>query len=206
MANLTVSGVDFYWPDSDTELRKVAEPDLMTINKAIPHVDDKKVVVQAGGACGVWPYFLSALFCEVYTFEPCPHNFDYLKQNIRGIKNIKANNAALGDGKECVEIERNEKNVGAQCVRRTGGNETTSIDDLSLPQLDLLLLDIEGYEVKALEGATKTIEKFSPIISVETNGLDVKLGFKEDAAVHWLIEHGYEEFDGHRRDRLFRRG
>ena len=53
--------------------------------------------------------------------------------------------------------------------------DVTSIDAMDLPRLDFFKLDVEGYEVPALLGAYKTIEKHRPWIWVEyfITGADV---------------------------------
>jgi FkbM family methyltransferase len=45
--------------------------------------------------------------------------------------------------------------------------DVTSIDAMDLPGLDFFKLDVEGYEVPALTGALKTIQKYQPWIWVE---------------------------------------
>ena len=45
--------------------------------------------------------------------------------------------------------------------------DVTSIDAMALPRLDFFKLDVEGYEVPALLGAYKTIEKHRPWVWVE---------------------------------------
>ena len=45
--------------------------------------------------------------------------------------------------------------------------DTTSIDSMALPRLDFFKLDVEGYEVPALQGAINTIKKHRPWIWVE---------------------------------------
>ena len=45
--------------------------------------------------------------------------------------------------------------------------DITSIDAMDLPGLDFFKLDVEGYEVPALTGAIKTIQKYQPWIWVE---------------------------------------
>jgi FkbM family methyltransferase len=53
--------------------------------------------------------------------------------------------------------------------------DVTSIDAMALPRLDFFKLDVEGYEVPALIGAYKTIERYRPWIWVEyfITGADV---------------------------------
>ena len=45
--------------------------------------------------------------------------------------------------------------------------DITSIDAMDLPRLDFFKLDVEGYEVPALTGALRTIQKYRPWIWVE---------------------------------------
>lgn len=51
-----------------------------------------------------------------------------------------------------------KKTVPVACVR---------IDDMALPRLDLLKLDIEGMEPEALRGARQTLERCRPLIFAE---------------------------------------
>jgi FkbM family methyltransferase len=45
--------------------------------------------------------------------------------------------------------------------------DVTSLDAMDLPGLDFFKLDVEGYEVPALTGAIRTIQKYQPWIWVE---------------------------------------
>ena len=45
--------------------------------------------------------------------------------------------------------------------------DVITIDSMDLPRLDLLKLDVEGFECAALEGARKTIEKHRPWVWAE---------------------------------------
>ena len=64
-----------------------------------------------------------------------------------------------------------------------------AIDDLELPRLDLIKLDVEGMELEALEGASKTIKRTHPIMLIEK--------IKADATelLRWLTAQGYETID-----------
>jgi hypothetical protein len=58
------------------------------------------------------------------------------------------------------------------------------IDDLVLTECDFIWLDIEGYEIFALRGATETIKKFKPVIFAERDSHDV---------TSFLAEFGYQK-------------
>jgi len=60
-----------------------------------------------------------------------------------------------------------------------------ALDEFNFPRVDFIKLDIEGMEIEALEGASKTIEKCSPILLIEK--------IKSDAQQlrEWLRNRGY---------------
>ena len=61
-----------------------------------------------------------------------------------------------------------------------------SIDEINLPRVDFIKLDIEGMEMEALEGARQTIERCTPILLIER--------IKADATklTQWLEARGYQ--------------
>lgn len=190
------------WPVEDVDYKKVAFSEFGLIDKALQYSDKRGCVIQAGGALGLWPVALSELFKEVYTFEPCPYNYGYLNQNIRGIKNINAQNYGLSDWPEEKGIERNPKNLGAQRITKGSGVLLVMIDDIGLSP-DFIFLDIEGYEYKALKGAEETIRKNKPVITVESKGLCKDHGIEENAVYDFLKSLGYERVEKLRRDEIY---
>lgn len=154
-------------------------------------VKEKEVVVQAGGYCGVFPRMLSYIFSTVYTFEPDPLNFYCLTRNCQSDNIIKAQ-SALSFCHGLVEVERRlSNNRGMNIVRPTENAKipTYTIDDLALHRCDLIALDTEGFEYSILLGATKTIDEYKPVITVEdpTEKIDVFLdnrGYKLRHIVH----------------------
>lgn len=162
----------FWWPDMDKRGRPAivagcadAVPVIMAL------VPEKRVCVQAGGNVGVYPKALAEFFERVVTFEPDADNLACLHKNVTE-GNVLIWNAALGDkvgscGIEWVDLD----NCGAHKVCEGGSVPMMTIDGLELDQCDLIWLDIEGHEAKAIEGARETIERFSPIIVLEEKGL-----------------------------------
>jgi FkbM family methyltransferase len=88
----------------------------------------------------------------------------------------------------------NEGNVGCHTVSDDGGKyplkiahiPTFTIDQLALDTCDLIQLDCEGYEPNVIMGATETIEKFKPVISLETTNEETELILSQFGYTHKL--------------------
>jgi FkbM family methyltransferase len=145
--------------------------DWITSHKAAyqAHVKDWSVVVQAGGNLGLYPRLLSQMFGIVYTFEPDPLNFYHLVQNCQ-VDNIIKIQAAVGFHREPVMVNRlTMDNVGMHQVTQVdrAAIPQLRIDDLNLKTCGLIALDVEGYEINALNGAIETIRRCKPVIACE---------------------------------------
>lgn len=144
-----------------------------------------KVVVQAGGNLGMYPKLLSHNFGHVFTFEPERKNFACLCKNVTE-SNVTKINAALGDTNALVSMNYVD-NVNRGATSLNSGSPfdmipTFKIDQLNLPILDLLWLDVEGFEGSVLAGATETIKRCSPyLIVVETVNQLVETILNENA-------------------------
>ena len=190
----------FVWPKTDREGRFGALTDVRQMGAFLEHVKSREVVVQAGGNVGVYPAYLAKQFQYVHTFEPDPENYACLIKNIATCEgNIRTYNAALGaeEGVCGVSLEVAD-NCGTVRINGDGNIPMRTIDAMELPACDLIWLDIEGYELQALKGAEKTVEKFWPAIIIEDARhhnypvpLTEKHGIAPGAATEWLYDHGY---------------
>jgi FkbM family methyltransferase len=61
-----------------------------------------------------------------------------------------------------------------------------SIDEIGLPRVDFMKIDIEGMELEALEGARQTIERSRPMMLIE------KIKTDSTQLIKWLEDHGYK--------------
>ena len=158
------------WPAKDDGLWDGPKENWPQFKQIIQrHCKKFETVVQAGGACGMYPMLLSNMFEVVYTFEPTVRSFHCLTHNTPK-ENIVKMNAALSHAHEMVRINiSDESNVGTNSVTpdRLGIIPTLMVDDLDLPSCDFIMLDTEGFEYNVLLGAQQTIEKFKPLISLE---------------------------------------
>jgi FkbM family methyltransferase len=87
--------------------------------------------------------------------------------------NVIKINAALGETPAFCSIQRvTDRNVGMHKVSGNGFIPIMTIDNMNLPVLDFLQLDVEGYEAHSLKGAEKTIARCRPVIVVEGTKAD----------------------------------
>ncbi|MGI9411556.1 MAG: FkbM family methyltransferase [Hyphomicrobiaceae bacterium] len=179
----------FHWPEKDVHCRQVVFDTTRDMEHALRHCAEMDICVQAGGNCGVWPAWLAEHFETVYTFEPDPENFRCLVQNVP--ENVITLQAALGMRRETIDLHRDPVNCGAYYVNGAGNIPTLRIDDLELPSCDLIVLDIEGMEADALEGAILTVQTFHPVIMAEDKGLSERYGIAKGAIEARMGDLGY---------------
>lgn len=125
--------------------------------------------ISVGGNQGMYPCLLSKLFRVVYTFEPDPLNFFVLSRNCQNDNIIKIQ-AALGNEHRMICVYRaSMENTGMHRVDEVpkGIIPMLKIDDFVFEELNLLHIDVEGYEHKVLLGAEHTIDKHRPLIMAE---------------------------------------
>lgn len=175
------------WPAADDETRRVSNLCAGDIDVVCGYCPERRVVVQAGGNCGLWPRILGERFDLVYTFEPDQANFRCLCANAPA-ENIFKFNAALGTYRGCVDLARDPRRVGSHHVSGAGPIPTLRIDDLGLAVCDLVYLDVEGYEKLVLAGAADTINRCRPTIAIEDKPSSERYGVEKGGTAEWLIE------------------
>jgi FkbM family methyltransferase len=120
---------------------------------------------------------------QVFAFEPEPGNFGLLTLSINenGFSNVQAHPHAVSDREESVLLGENLQianaagHRGDAAARRDGGPSRTHLvrtvvlDHVldALDRLDLIKIDIEGAEPRALEGMRTLIARHRPIILTE---------------------------------------
>ena len=138
-----------------------------TKEKYFEYVKNKNVVVTAGGHVGLYVRFYSKTFKTVYAFEPEPLHF-YCMVNNSDTDNVVKIQAGLSDTNKLIKmggvsplsLQIKEDDPEAYIP-------TFTIDSLGLETCDLIQLDIENNEYRALRGAITTITKCHPVIILE---------------------------------------
>ena len=129
------------------------------------------VVVDAGANIGVYSQFLSHCVGStgaVHSFEPSPENFKRLQSATRKLANVRLSQAAVGERSGQSKLYLSAKlNVDHRTYTTAGDLrhaipiEMVALDDYFKPgqRVDLIKLDIQGYELNALRGANRILQE-----------------------------------------------
>ncbi|MET4077418.1 FkbM family methyltransferase [Janibacter sp. UYMM211] len=122
-------------------------------------------------------YFATVFDAKVMAIEPDADNLDILRANVAQnalTDRVTIKDVALWDGEGPLTIDNpHPDNGGLTRVVDSGGREVvgTTLDNLCADlDVNLLKLDLEGAEVRALNGALDLLERSHPIICVEAHG------------------------------------
>lgn len=199
-------GEQYVWPKYDIETQEYLNryddsPDVIA-----SHVENRGIMVQAGGNCGYYVKKFAKMFDTVYTFEPDPLNFICLTINTSLCKNVYRYQACVGDQHQMVSMATLDDQCGALHIGQEAGlTPTLTIDDLNLPGCDLIQLDTEGFEYYGLLGAKNTIDKYHPIICIEwsTNWAG-RYGVQYDMIKQLFTDWQYKQVGKDGSDRIFK--
>ena len=147
-------------------LREIFVEEIYNVDGFVPAKGD--IVADIGAFYGDSSIYWSKVKqASVIAFEALTSNFLVLKENIDlNNASIKAYNVALGDGNN---IRASED--GKMLSTDTGGDyiQTKRLDDFSFDRLDLIKIDVEGFEEMVLHGSVNTISTHRPKIIIETH-------------------------------------
>jgi len=164
-----------YWPDYDGKAEKAYEyimKRVRDVKLCLPYVKHKRLAIQAGAHAGIWPLEISKYFDRVICFEPEPILFECLTNNVVNYEKITPLAYALGNFNMSANLAEADK-----CGRAHIGGEGTEVemarlDDLGFKDYDevsVIFLDVERYEIEALKGAVKTVERNRPVLHLEVH-------------------------------------
>lgn len=157
--------------------------------------EGKKSVFDIGSNIGFVALSLSSQLSEggkLYAFEPDPVNFQSLKANAE--KNpaapVRIENKGLGneEGQLKLVVDTPDNRGGNRIVKDAESGFTlvdvTTLDLYcernSISFIDLIKIDVEGFELNVLKGGERMISVHRPVLFIEVN--DVHLRLQDNSA------------------------
>ncbi len=147
------------------------------------YLTNNSVFIDIGANFGLYSIYASRFIGingQIISFEPFENNFNSLITNIKinNLSNIKAEKIAIGETNGTTELyyDEQEKNLGMVSVKFLKNSIHEKVKKVSLDsyfknnpvnKIDLIKIDIEGYEYNALLGMRDLLKKFHPILIIE---------------------------------------
>lgn len=165
------------------------EQELQNMFKLVDTLPDGAIFVDAGANVGLVTLPVASHTkgrIKIISFEPQRMLFNCICGSValNEFYNVFPYNKAVGDNCEFVSIPdvdytaqsdygtvsvSKEKEIGNNIYNNKNIVECITIDSLDLPRLDFLKVDVEGFELNVIRGASETIGKFKPYLWVEYN-------------------------------------
>jgi FkbM family methyltransferase len=144
--------------------------DAFEIELLKKHIKQNDTVLDIGANIGFYATILSDIVGEkglVHCFEPDSKNFEHLKKTTANFKNIKINNKAVGPKTEKLKIYTSKNlNVDHRTYKPEEYDKEIEIDAVSIddhlasnPKVDLIKMDIQGFEMQAIQGMQNILDK-----------------------------------------------
>ena len=160
------------------------EPDMVRLFKRL--VRPEHFVVDVGANIGMTSLLFGMLAKEVMSFEASPSTFQFLKMNVleSGLGNVHIENVGLGSAHAATTITMARNNRSGAFVSDGAAplaghaSETIQITPLDHELLrrgradqkvDFIKLDVEGFEMEVLKGATDCLARHQPVVALEMN-------------------------------------
>ena len=169
--------------------------DQNLLPRILPHLKKGDVVIDAGGLVGDHTITYARAVGQngkVYAFEPSADSFKCLQYNMRDFANTICLQVGLGSEPKRVDMILVEGNEGMNYMASGDSVEIVTLDSMSLDRVNFIKIDVEGYELDILKGATETIKKFKPKMLIEINQMALeRMNLKREDIFQFLDEHGY---------------
>ena len=159
--NFKVSGKISYLFDAEYEKHLLYEEIL--------HLSENEVIVDLGAYDGdTVREFLGATngsYKKIIAFEPDAKNFRKLTAKTEHLENIERYNLGAWNKKETLFFQK-KKGRNSHQADEGIPVEFDSVDNIVKDEVTFIKMDIEGAELKALDGAENTIRKYTPKLYV----------------------------------------
>lgn len=159
------------------------------------------VVVDIGANIGYYALMEARICREVLAIEPEPSNYELLLSNIElnGYKNVATLLSAVGDRNGAVELALSEVANWHRVKTRGTKKDTITVPMVTMDaylmgkRVDMVRMDVEGYEFHILKGMEQTIANNPGLtLFIELHGEYLKeYGTSAEEVLEFLSKHNF---------------
>ena len=178
----------------------------------VNNLRDDSVIIEAGAASGTDTLWFSQNFPKgkIFAFEPLRISYNRTLQRISMCNNVEVYNVALGPRESTEELYVSSNRVSSSLLKPTGHikfhpkisfNDKSTVQTINLDnflrdqfleEVDLMWLDMQGYEHTVLSHSPETLSKTKYIYSEVSLKEMYANSILYDEFKSWLKERGFE--------------
>ena len=195
----------FWFPDYDTHFPRMLDKSLkndgvlryqwrareLAIAESLP----RRICIDIGANVGLWSCELVEHFDQVIAFEPVEEFRKCFERNVKK-SNYIMHPCALGREESFINMNIVEGNTGHSHIDTSSIGQGTiplkTLDSFNFDNIDMIKIDVEGFEEEILAGAEQTILRNKPILAIEQQKHEYKDAMVELPSVRMLERWGYK--------------
>jgi FkbM family methyltransferase len=194
---MTIEKINGFWvPSNDVHIEDWKKNKDFTqskcLDKFINYCENKSLkfnhVLDIGAWVGTWTMKINSFCGRVIAFEPDPLHYECLVKNVPD--NVETHQLAVGNEEKMISLSDDDF-TQAKRVLGDGTIPMVTIDSLNLDDVDLIKIDVEGFEMEVLKGAENTLKNVDYLM-IELNNNAKKYGSSNLEIEKHLRKSGYE--------------
>ena len=207
---MKIEKVNGFWvPSNDIHIEdwKSGKPFTQNkcLNKFLKYCESQtmkmKTVIDVGAWCGTWSKAIEPYARNVIAFEPDKLHFECLQKNCT--INCDPRMEAVGSEEKLVSLTEDDF-TQAKRVDKKGTIRMITLDSMEYKDVDMIKIDVEGYEMEVLKGAKNLLESVRYIM-IELNNNTKKYGSSNNQVEKHLDILGFKVLMDHWPDKVFYR-
>tara|TARA_Y100001937_G_scaffold82582_1_gene111786 strand:- start:637 stop:1263 length:627 start_codon:yes stop_codon:yes gene_type:complete len=207
---MTIEKVNgFFVPANDVHINDWKAGQPFTQNKCLQKFLDycenknKKFnhILDIGAWVGTWSVAMNKYCGRIVAFEPDPLHYECLIKNVP--EDVETHQLAVGQQQKMISLSKDNFTQSKRVIGE-GTIPMITVDSLKMDDVDVIKIDVEGYEMEVLKGALETL-KTTKYLMIELNNNTKKYGSNNIDVENYLKELGFKVLMNHWPDKVFHR-
>lgn len=207
---MKIEKVNGFWvPSNDIHIEEWKSGKPFTQNKCLLKFIDYcvsqqkrfRTVLDVGAWCGTWSKAMEPFAKKVIAFEPDNTHFTCLQRNCT--INCDPRQEAVGSESKNISLTKDDF-TQAKRVDKDGTIRMVTLDSFNFTDIDLIKIDVEGYEMEVIKGAQETL-KSTQYLMIELNNNTKKYGSNNVEVEKYIGSLGFKVLINQWPDKIFYR-
>ncbi len=207
---MTIEKVNgFFVPANDVHINdwKAGQPFTQNkcLQKFLDYCENKNkkfnYILDIGAWVGTWSVAMNKYCGRIVAFEPDPLHYECLIKNVP--EDVETHQLAVGQQQKMISLSKDNFTQSKRVIGE-GTIPMITVDSLKMDDVDVIKIDVEGYEMEVLKGALETL-KTTKYLMIELNNNTKKYGSNNIDVENYLKELGFKVLMNHWPDKVFHR-